>query len=62
MARELKTESEVAVIRAFSKFPKIFNTQLPLTKGHLAHMVLGRKYLCKRECEDVNADESGIAC
>ena len=49
MARQLTAEAEVGVIRAFSKFPKIFNTQLPLTKGHLAHFVLGPVSTCVRE-------------
>ena len=49
MARQLTAEAEVGVIRAFSKFPKIFNTQLPLTKGYLAHFVLGPVSTCVRE-------------
>ena len=51
MARQLKPEAEVGVLRAFSKFSKIFNTQLPLTKGHLAHFVLGPVSTCVRERE-----------
>ena len=41
MARHLNPEQEVALLRGFSKFPKIYNTQLPLTRGHLAHFIYG---------------------
>ena len=41
MASGLKSYQEVALLRAYSRFPKVFSTQLPLTKGHFAHFVLG---------------------
>ena len=41
MASGLKSHQEVALLRAYSRFPKVFSTQLPLTKGHFAHFVLG---------------------
>ena len=40
-ASGLSAKEEVGLLRAFGRFEKVFPLQLPLTKGHMAHLIIG---------------------
>ena len=40
-ADKLSPHEEVGLLRAVGRFSKIFSLQLPLTRGHVAHLIIG---------------------